>query len=386
MRNSINWIIAILLGLWPAVYATSWAATLDPILPQSVGMDEARLGKIESLLEAEVEAGKLPGAVVLVARNGRLAYRLSVGFRDNASGAPMDEDTIFRIYSMTKPLASVAAMILVEDGYLQLTDPVGRFLPGFDSLPVSVPRTDAFGRVSYVQVPADRAMTIHDLLRHTSGLAYGELTRNAEVRAALEAAGAFNPDGLPFDARHVAPEQQVAGMADVPLIHQPGTVWAYSLASDVLGRVVEIVSGQRLGGFLQNRLFDPLGMGDSGFHIAASAMDRLAQPLALDPTTGQPVQLIDVSSVPGNDSGGAGGVSTAMDYLRFVQMMLDGGTLDGQRILSRTTVKWMTSDHLPASVTIPIGPSELLLGTPGYGFGLGFAVRASDRIAGVPGR
>lgn len=359
------------------------AAALEPAAPESVGMSGERLAKIEALLAGEVAAGKLPGAVVLVARHGSLAYSRAVGVRDPAGGAPMTEDTIFRIYSMTKPLVSVAAMILVEDGVLQLTDPVARHLPAFETMVVSQSRADGFGRVEYRAQPAERAMTVHDLLRHTAGLAYGELTANAPVRQGLAQAGAFNPDGLAFDARHVSPDVQVAGLARTPLIHQPGTVWAYSLASDLLGRVVEAASGQRLGQFLQNRLFGPLGMTDTAFHAVDPA--RLAEPLPIDPDSGAPIALIQVGAPPANDSGGAGGVGTAGDYLRFCQMLLDGGVLDGRRILSRPTLAWMTADHLEPAIIMAITPGELLLGTPGYGFGLGFAVRKQAGLAAVPG-
>jgi len=222
-------------------------------------------------------------------------------------------------------------------------------------------------------------MTIQDLLRHTSGLAYGEITANAPVKEAYAKAGAYQPSGLPFDARGSTPAEQVTGLSKAPLAHQPGTVWEYSLASDVLGRVVEAASGMRLAQFLQQRLFEPLKMTDSGFSVPAEKMRRLAQP-----SPDNPVKLIDVAAPPKNDSGGAGGVSTAMDYARFSQMLLNGGRLDGARVLSRPSVSLMTSDHL-ARISTPVTPGELLLGTPGYTFGLGFAVRQGPGVAGVPG-
>jgi CubicO group peptidase (beta-lactamase class C family) len=245
---------------------------------------------------------------------------------------------------------------------------------------VSAPKADAtFARMSFQTVPAERSMTVQDLLRHTSGLAYGELTANTPVKEAYAKAGVFQPTGLPFDARGLTPSEEVERLAQAPLAHQPGTVWEYSLATDVLGRVVEAASAVRLGDFLQQRLFEPLKMVDTGFSVPQSKRGRLAQP---DPSN--PIKLIDVSAAPKNDSGGAGGVSTAMDYARFSQMLLNGGKLDGVRVLSRTTVKLMTSDHL-ARIGTPVTPGELLLGTPGYTFGLGFAVRQGDGVAGVPG-
>lgn len=276
-------------------------------------------------------------------------------------------------------------MILMEEGRLQLADPVSKFLPKLQDLQVSVPQTDAFGKVTYELVPAAREMTVQDLLRHTAGLAYGEITGNAEVKQAYAEAGVFNPDGLAYDARAVAPAEEIAGLAEAPLIHQPGTVWEYSLASDVLGRVVEQASGMRLGDFLEQRLFEPLGMADTGFSVPEAEMDRLAEPLAVDPATGSPNELIEVSERPANDSGGAGAVSTASDYDAFALMLANGGELDGARILSPTTIELMTSDHLGERIDAPVTPGELLLGTVGYTFGLGFAVREEQGIAAVPG-
>jgi CubicO group peptidase (beta-lactamase class C family) len=297
----------------------------------------------------------------------------------------MTDDVVFRIYSMTKPLVSVAAMILMEEGRLQLADPVSKFLPEFAELQVSEPSTDAYGKVTYALVPAEREMTVQDLLRHTAGLAYGEITFNAMVKEAYAEAGVYQPDGTPFEARDVPPAEEIAGLAKAPLVHQPGTVWEYSLASDVLGRVVEKASGMRLGEFLEQRLFEPLGMVDTAFSVPKEDLGRLAEPLKTDPATGAPNALIDVSAPPANDSGGAGAVSTASDYALFAQMLLNGGEVDGTRILSPTTVRLMTSDHLGSRIAAPVTPGELLIGTPGYTFGLGFAVREGPGVAAVPG-
>jgi CubicO group peptidase (beta-lactamase class C family) len=290
---------------------------------------------------------------------------------------------VFRIYSMTKPLVSVAAMMLVEDGRLQLTDPVGKFLPGFDKMQVSVGAKTTEG-MTYSMVPAERPMTVQDLLRHTSGLAYGEITQNAPVKEGLEKAGVYRKD-MDYEARGVTPSEEIERLATVPLAFHPGTTWHYSLSTDMLGRVVEVASGKRLGDFLQERLFQPLKMRDSGFSLPQAKMVRLAEPLDIDRFSKQPNRLIDVSAPPKNDSGGAGGVSTAGDYLRFSQMLLNGGSLQGNRILSRTTVRLMTSDHLGSFINQPMQPGELLLGTKGYTFGLGFAVRQGDGVGGVPG-
>jgi CubicO group peptidase (beta-lactamase class C family) len=366
--------------------AIVWAQALPSATPESVGMSSERLKRISSALKAEIDKGNIPGAVVMVARKGKLIYSDAIGFQDKAAGTPMAKDAIFRIYSMTKPMVSVAAMMLVEEGKIQLTDPVSKFLPEMKNLQVSVAQVDAtFARISYAQIPQAREMTVHDLLRHTAGLAYGEITQNAPVKEAYAKAGMYRPGVRDYDAREVTPQEEVERLSKAPLAHQPGTVWEYSLAVDVLGRVVEAASGERLADFMDKRLFKPLKMNDTAFWVAQDKMRRLAQPNAIDLPSGQKTNLIDVSAPPKNDSGGAGGVSTAADYLRFSQMLLNGGKLDDVRILSRSTVQLMTSDHLGTRIDAPTTPGELLLGTPGYTFGLGFAVRQGNGVAGVHG-
>jgi CubicO group peptidase (beta-lactamase class C family) len=367
------------------VAGSAMAQGLPTVAPEEVGLSSERLARLGALLRDDISAGKLPGAVIMVARRGRIAYAQAFGRRDPATGTTMTTDSVFRIYSMTKPLVSVAAMLLVEEGRLQLTDPVSKHLPAFEAPQVSVAHSDGeFARITYGRTTASRPMTVQDLLRHTAGLAYGEITQNAPVKQGLANAGIFKTT-IEFDARDLAPAEQVARLAQVPLAHQPGTVWEYSFASDLLGRVVEQVSGQRLGVFLAARLFRPLGMKDTAFAVSATDRPRLAQPFEKDPSTGQPVRLIDVSELPAADSGGAGAVSTAGDYLRFAQMLLEGGKLDETRVLSRTSVALMVSDHLGTRIAAPVTPGELLLGTPGYTFGLGFAVRQGQGIAGVHG-
>ena len=381
--NRIAAVLVSIIALWTV--AAAWAQGLPAVAPESVGMSAPRLARIGDAFRREIDQGKLPGAVFLVARRGKLVYSDAIGFQDKEAGKPMAKDSIFRIYSMTKPLVSVAAMMLVEEGRMQLTDPVSKFLPAMKSMNVSVAKADAeFAKVSYAQVPADREMTVQDLLRHTAGLAYGEITQNAPVKEALGKAGIYKST-IDYDARDLAPAEEIERLAKVPLAHQPGTVWEYSHASDVLGRVVEAASGERLADFLDKRLFKPLKMSDSGFWVPQEKIGRLAKALPTDINSGKPNNLIDVSAAPANDSAGAGGVSTAADYLRFSQMMLNGGHLDGNRVLSRNTVALMTSDHLGTRISAPVTPGELLLGVPGYTFGLGFAVRQGPGIAGVPG-
>jgi CubicO group peptidase (beta-lactamase class C family) len=366
-------VLALMLAAPAHVHRAIALATGDA---QEVGLSDVRLARIETALKKEVELGKLPGAVVMLSRRGKVVYSGAFGFQDPVEKTPMRTDAIFRIYSMTKPLVSVAAMMLVEDGVVQLTDPVPRFLPAFKELKVST---------GTAEVPAERQMTVQDLLRHSAGLAYGELTKNSTVKDMLSKAGLVKPGVRDYDTRDLTPAEQVERLSRIPLIHQPGTTWEYSLASDVLGRVVEAASGQRLGDFLAERLFKPLKMVDTAFWVPQEKLERLAQPFETDPASGNRYPLIDVSAPPKNDSGGAGAVSTAMDYLRFGQMLLNGGSLEGQRVMSRSTIKLMTSDHLGTRITASLSPGELLLGTPGYTFGLGFAVRQTDGIAGVHG-
>jgi CubicO group peptidase (beta-lactamase class C family) len=364
------------------------ARELQPLgaaAPEQAGMSAERLGRITTMLKKEAADGKVPGAVVMVARKGKIVYSDAVGFQDKGANTPMKLDSIFRIYSMTKPLASVAAMMLVEDGVIQLTDPISKFLPAFKDMQVSVASTGADGKATYNNVPAARPIIVQDLLRHSAGLAYAEITKNEPVKAAYVAAKFSQPGIHEYDSRGMTPAEQVERIAKAPLVHQPGTIWEYSMAVDVLGRVVEAASGKRLGVFLDERLFKPLKMVDSSFWLPAAKIPRLAQPVSVDPASGQKISVLDVSAEPMNDSGGAGALSTASDYLRFTQMLLNGGELDGARVMGRSTIKLMTSDHLGTRIAAPLQPGELLLGTPGYTFGLGFAVRQGDGIAGVPG-
>ena len=366
----------------------TWASAAQPLLatdPAAVGLSAQRLQNISTVFGDHVRGGDIGGAVFMVARNGKLAYSDAVGFRDPVKLEAMTLDTIFRIYSMSKPIVSVAAMMLVEDGVMQLTDPVSKFIPALKNVHVSIASIDEdSGETTYSLQALKRQMTVQDLLRHTAGLAYGEITANAQVKDAYAKGGLYSTS-TNFDIRSLTPQQQISAFARSPLVHQPGTVWEYSLASDLLGRVVEVACAQRLTDFLQQRLFSPLHMSDSGFQVPSEDLSRVAQPLPADSKGNKSPQLIDLAVIPANDSGGAGGVSTAADYLRFSQMLLNGGELDGRRVMSRSSVELMTSDHLGTRIQTPLTPGELLLGTPGYTFGLGFAVRQEQGIAGVPG-
>jgi len=333
--------------------------------PEEVGFSAVRLGRLTDVLRAEIERGRVPGAVALVARRGRIAYFESLGVRDPSSGAPVHKDTIFRIYSMTKPIVSVAAMMLWEEGQFLLNDALAKYLPAFGRMKVAVPRD---GNIELV--PAQRDITIQDLLRHTSGLTY-EFRGNAPVQKMYMEAKVYR--------RNQTNADQAATLAQLPLMHQPGTRWEYSRSTDVLGRLVEVLSGMSLGEFLEERILKRLGMTDTAFFVPAEHHERLAEAFPRDPETDTPVQLVEVKEKPRFESGGGGMVSTALDYARFLQMLLNGGRLDGARLLSRKTLEYMTADHL-GPVT---GAPDLLI--PGYGFGLGFAVRLQAGIAQVPG-
>jgi CubicO group peptidase (beta-lactamase class C family) len=339
--------------------------SLPVAAPEEIGLSTARLNRLTDTLRGEIDRGRVPGAVALIARRGKLGYFEALGVRDPATAAPMHKDTIFRFYSMTKPIVSVAAMMLWEEGKVLLNDPIAKYIPAFAARKVAVER---HGKVELV--PAERDITIQDLLRHTSGFTY-EFRGTAPVQKMYMEAKLFR--------RNQTNAEHAQTLATLPLMHQPGTQWEYSRSTDVVGRLVEVLSGQSLGAFLSERILGPLGMVDTDFHVPPQKHQRLAEAFAKDPESGAAVQLVEVRERPMFESGGGGLVSTAMDYARFLQMLLNGGMLDGKRLLSRKTIEFMTADHL-GPVT---GASDLLI--PGYGFGLGFAVRMHAGIAQVPG-
>jgi CubicO group peptidase (beta-lactamase class C family) len=277
----------------------------------------------------------------------------------------MQDDAIFRIYSMTKPLVSLAALMLVEEGRLQLFDPITKYLPEFADLKVGVQEGSGL-RLE----PARRQPTVHDLLRHTAGFTYGFLGDSAVQRL-------YQAADLPDRSRSNA--QFCKKLAKLPLAHQPGSCWQYSHCTDVLGALLEVVAGQALGALLAERIFAPLGMKDTAFSVPREQWHRIAEPFAKDPDSGAPVVMMNAREAPVFESGGGGLVSTADDYIRFLQLMRNRGSLSGTRLVSRKTVEWMTADHLGG---VP-AYGDLLM--PGYGFGLGFSVRMQAGLAPLPG-
>ncbi len=357
-----------------ALLAQVAAADLPSAKPEDVGLSSQRLGLITNLLKADIAAGKIPGAVLLIARQGKVAYFESLGQLDTATGAPMTRDAIFRIYSMSKPITSVVAMMLVEDGRLKLDDPVSLYLPEFAKMQVGVEKADAAGKPALELVPARRPITVQDLLRHTSGLTYGFFGPGL-VKQAYNEANLFagNPDLKEYSQR----------LAKLPLMYQPGSTWDYSVSTDVLGRVVEVASGKSLFQFEKERILEPLGMGDTTFYVTEPARQkRIAEPLPNDRNFGVGADINNPRVALPMESGGGGMVSTASDYARFLQMMLSGGSFEGKRYLSPATVRFMTSDHANAGAGVTPGP--LYLPGAGYGFGLGFAVRRGTGEAPYP--
>ena len=323
------------------------------------------MARLRGVLQSHVDNQRIPGAVAVVALGGHVELCESLGRQDPAAGTPMKEDAIFRIYSMTKPLVSLAALVLAEEGALQLGDPVSNYLPEFAGQQVAIED----GGAVRLQ-PARREATVQDLLRHTAGLTYEFLGSNA-VQRQYDAAGLTN--------RSRSNAEFCKALAALPLANQPGSCWEYSRATDVLGALLEVVAGQSLGTLLRQRILGPLGMKDTAFAVPGDSWHRIADAFANDPDSGQPVVMLDGREVPRFESGGGGLMSTAGDYVRFLQLMRNGGTLEGCRLVSRKTIAWMTSDHLG---DIP-PKGDLLL--PGYGFGLGFAVRTHAGLAPQPG-
>lgn len=328
-------------------------------------LNRSALARLRATLQSHIDRQRIPGAIAVVALGGHVELFEALGRQDPQTGAAMKDDAIFRIYSMTKPIVSLATLILAEEGGLQLADPVSKYLPEFANQQVAVEE----GGAVRLQ-PSRRDATVHDLLRHTAGLSYEFLGSNA-VQRQYEAADITNRSRTNAEFCKV--------LAAMPLADQPGTRWQYSRATDVLGALIEVAAGQPLGALLQQRILGPLGMKDTAFSVPQDQWHRTAEPFANDPDSGDAVVMMDGREVPRFESGGGGLLSTAADYTRFLQLMRNRGSLEGTRLVSRKTIEWMTSDHLGA---IPAN-GDLLL--PGYGFGLGFSVRTHAGLAPQPG-
>jgi len=334
--------------------------------PEALGLSHLRLQRMSDAFKREIDKGTLPGATVMVARRGQIGWFEALGRQSPAASTPMALNSIFRIFSMTKPIVSVGIMMLIEDGHFLLGDPVAKFIPEFADQKVGVENN---GKLD--QVPVKRAMTVQDLLRHTSGITYDH-TGNGLVQQLYQQSR--------LRSRKITNAEHAALVASLPLICQPGAEWNYSRSTDILGRIIEVVSGKSLSAFLTEQILAPLQMAETAFHTGADNAGRLAEPFPTDPWNGDKVQLFNMLEKPVMESGGGGLVSTTMDYARFCQMLLNGGVLDGVRIIGRKTLQLMASDHLAPHVKVdsPLMPA-------GHGFGLGFAVRTHQGLAPFPG-
>ncbi|HEY3738982.1 MAG TPA: serine hydrolase domain-containing protein [Bryobacteraceae bacterium] len=357
---------ALLAGVLLCVGAFAASAQSLPVAhrPEDAGFSSKRLATVKAVFKADVDAKRLPGAVLLIVRNGKVVFDDAIGFQDRAAATPMKKDSIFRIASMSKPITTVAAMTLVEEGKLDVGAPVAQYLPEFRNV-----------KVGMEGAAPKRPMTVQDLMRHTSGLTYG-LFGNSPVDQLYRKSNLFASKSL---------EEMVKTIAGMPLLHQPGEVWEYSVSTDVLGRIIEVISGKDLDTFVRERVTGPLKMNDTGFWVEGAAVARLAK---ADGAANAPFE--DETKKPNVFSGGGGMLSTASDYARFCQMLLNGGELDGVRILAPKTIALMTSDQLPATVERhtpvamalgPFGPTPEM----GTSFGLGFAIRVDAGRNPMPG-
>lgn len=346
--------------------------------PEDVGFSSQRLQRVTDTFNEHVASGKIPGAVLLIARQGKIAYQQSFGFQDQAANSPMRMDSIFTIASMTKPVTMVAALMLAEEGKLQLMDPASVYLPQLKQLQVGVEVEDASGQRTLKLEPARRQVTVQDLMRHTSGMTYGIFGDSLVHRAYR-------------DARTMDDQQTNAQLIDklakLPLAFQPGSTYEYGMSNDVIGRIVEVQSGMDLNRFILERIARPLGMRDTAFVLEAGQTSRLAKAQAKPGAP--PVILYNPDKPPKWFSGGGGLLSTAEDYARFCHMLLNGGELDGVRLLSRKSVELMTSNHLPPDVNYGSFTAELGLTAPlpayGQGYGLGVGVRQEVGRSMAPG-
>ena len=353
------------------------AEALPRATPESVGMSTQRLARIAAALKLDIDQGRMPGAVIAVARRGKLVYYEAFGFLDKAKGTPMPKDAIFSIASMTKPVVAAAALSLAEENKLLVHEPVGTYLPALKNMSVVKFRRDTSGAEVLDREPARRQPTIQDLMRHTAGFTYGNQGTTALHKA--------YPGGSGNVAASMSGAEFIAALAKLPLHYEPGTTWDYSYGLDILGLAIEGVVQQPLGRVLQDRFFGPLGMTDTAFTVTKEKAGRIARALATDPITGQPQSIRDQTQPWTFECGGGCLTSTALDYLKFAQMLLNRGSLDGTRVLGRKTVEYMTADHLAPAVNADKLHNFPVEHIDGYGFGLGVAVRRVPGVAGIMG-
>ena len=376
-----KWCFYALLSAQLLLSVVANAQPLQSVKPEDVGISSAKAALLKQELNDRVSKGELPGAVVMVVRNQKIAMYEAIGFRDRLDQSPMQKDSIFRIASMTKPIISAAVLQLMEQGKLSLEDPVSKYLPEFANVKVGVEKTNDKGQKELVLESPLKKMTLQDLLRHTSGLTYG-WDKKSMVDKLYEENQLFNAE--------LTLEEQIKKLATLPLKFQPGTTWEYSVSTDVLGRVLEVVSGKPLDIHLREAIFEPLQMLDTQFGSEPSNLSRMAE-AQINPRTDKRYLTLSSGKRPKGFSGGGGLSSTAMDYAKFCQMILNHGEFNGKTILSRKTIELMTANHLPSNTYFPPGylnewgslaPIPEVFGT---GFGLGFAVRLESGKNPMPG-
>jgi CubicO group peptidase (beta-lactamase class C family) len=342
--------------------------------PEDVGLSSERLARIGETLKADIEAGRIPGAVIAIARHGKLVAFDAYGWRDKAAGVAMTTDTIFNIASMTKPITTVGALMLYERGKILIDDPLAKYFPKFAQMRVAA--RDNAGEPTAETVPANRPITIQDLMRHTSGLVYGG--RGNTLVHKMYPAGSGDA-GREYDGAAFMDK-----LASLPLLYQPATVWDYGFGLDILGLTIEQISKQSLGAYLQANLFAPLGMTDTGFSISPDKAARYAKPLPIDPDTGKPQARSPELTQPLKfECGGGCAASTASDYLRFAMMLMNGGRAGEARLLGRKTVDYMLSDQLGRNIKNLVGNADPTRAD--FGFGLGVAVRTTPGVVRLMG-
>jgi CubicO group peptidase (beta-lactamase class C family) len=341
------------------------------------GMSQERMARIAPVMNEQIANDIFPGAVTLIARRGQVVHFEAHGFLDAEKTKPMTRDAIFRLASMTKPVVSVAAIMLIEQGAMKLNDPIITWLPELKDLKVETQKTDKDGKVTTEDLPLDRPIWVQDLLRHTAGFVYARSTKSPRI------AEMYKKANIEASETDIPGDVMLKALGTIPLAHQPGTFWEYSIAVDVLGLLLERVAKKPLDQLLTELLFDPLGMKDTAFWVPKEKVSRLAEALDSDPQKQDMLRSYRILENPAGKcyfKGGSGLVGTAEDYLRFAQMVLNGGELDGRRYLSRKMVAFMLSDH-----TVGMGGTTMATTGPGYGFGLGWGVRLHDGVAWVPG-